>query len=43
MVHLGDEAQLEAHFGPFRDTAYLDTIAFNQHMLVIKVQGSNMC
>ena len=24
MVLLGDEAQLEAHFGPFRDSANLD-------------------
>jgi hypothetical protein len=24
MVHLGDVAQLEAHFGPFRDSANLD-------------------
>jgi hypothetical protein len=25
MVPLGDEAQVEAHFGPFRDSANLDT------------------
>jgi hypothetical protein len=25
MVRLGDEAQVEAHFGPFRYSAYLDT------------------
>jgi hypothetical protein len=24
MVHVVDEAQLEAHFGPFRDSANLD-------------------
>ena len=24
LVPLGDEAQVEAHFGPFRDTANLD-------------------
>ena len=24
MVLLGDEAQVEAHFGPFGDSAYLD-------------------
>jgi hypothetical protein len=24
MVHLGDEAQLEAHFGPFGDSVNLD-------------------
>jgi hypothetical protein len=24
MVVLGDEAQVEAHFGPFRDSANLD-------------------
>jgi hypothetical protein len=24
MVPLGDEAQVEAHFGPFRNSAYLD-------------------
>jgi hypothetical protein len=24
MVHLGDEAQVEARFGPFRDSANLD-------------------
>ena len=24
MVHLGDEAQVEAHFGPFGDSANLD-------------------
>jgi hypothetical protein len=25
MVPLGDESQVEAHFGPFRDSANLDT------------------
>ena len=25
MVHLGDEAQVEAHFGPFGDSAILDS------------------
>jgi hypothetical protein len=24
MVHLGDEAQVDARFGPFRDSANLD-------------------
>jgi hypothetical protein len=24
MLHLGDEAQVDAHFGPFRDSANLD-------------------
>jgi hypothetical protein len=29
MVHLGDVAQLEAHFGPFRDSANLDATSMH--------------